>query len=35
MAAELGVDAAMLQTVLEKYIRQHLAELSEIKVNLR
>ena len=35
MAAELGVDAVTLQTVLEKYIRQHLSELAEIKVNFR
>ncbi|MBF0093054.1 MAG: hypothetical protein HQL34_00760 [Alphaproteobacteria bacterium] len=35
MAAELGVDAGTLHTALEKFVREHLGELSEIRPNLR
>lgn len=34
MAAELGVDAHEMEQVLERYIRDHLAELAEIKVDV-
>jgi hypothetical protein len=35
MAAELGVEAHAMETVLEARVRQHLAELAEVKVELR
>ena len=35
IAAELGVDAHLMETVLDKHVRQHLAELSDIRVELR
>jgi hypothetical protein len=35
LAAELGVDAHLTETVLDKHVRQHLAELSDIRVELR
>ena len=35
MAADLGVDAHQLEQVLERYLRSHLAELAEVKVELR
>jgi hypothetical protein len=35
MAAELGVEAHAMETVLVAYVRQHLAELAEVKVELR
>lgn len=35
MAAELEVDAHRLEQVLEKYLRAHLSELAEVKVELR
>lgn len=35
MAAELGVDAHAMEQVLDKYLRQHLAELAEVKIELR
>ncbi|MFO1127723.1 MAG: elements of external origin [Rhodospirillales bacterium] len=35
MAAELGADPHRLQTVLENHVRQHLAGLAEIKIDLR
>jgi predicted patatin/cPLA2 family phospholipase len=35
MAAELEVDAHKLHTVLERHLRDHLAELAEIWPNLR
>jgi hypothetical protein len=35
IAAELEVDSHRLHTVLEKQVREHLAELAEIKPNLR
>jgi len=34
MAAELDVDAHMMEQVLDRYIRDHLAELAEIKIDL-
>ncbi|MCP4243938.1 MAG: elements of external origin [bacterium] len=34
MAAELGVDAHQLEQLLDRYIRDHMAELAEIKVDL-
>jgi hypothetical protein len=35
LAAELGVDAHMMETVLDKHVRQHLAELSDLRLELR
>lgn len=35
MAAELGIDAHAMEQVLDKYLREHLAELAEIKIDLR
>ena len=35
MAAELGVDAHALQTVLETHVRQHLGELAEVRPEFR
>lgn len=35
MAADLGVDPHQLELVLERYLRTHLAELAEVKVELR
>jgi hypothetical protein len=35
MAAELEVDAHKLHTVLERHVREHLAELAEIRPSLR
>ena len=35
MAAELEVDAHELHTVLERHVRDHLAELAEVRPNLR
>jgi len=35
IAAELGADAHLMETVLDKHVRQHLAELSDIRVELR
>jgi len=35
IAAELQVDSHQLHTVLERQVREHLAELAEIKPNLR
>ena len=34
MAAELGVDAHLMERVLEHHIRQHLADLAEIEIEL-
>lgn len=34
IAAELGVDAHAMETALTKHVRAHLAELSELKVDL-
>lgn len=35
MAAELGVDAHRMEVVLDKYLRGHLSEMAEIKIDLR
>lgn len=35
MAAELDVEAHLLEQLLDKYVRQHLAEQAEVKVELR
>jgi hypothetical protein len=35
IAAEFGVDAHTMETVLDKHVRQHLAELSDVRVELR
>ncbi len=35
MAAELGVEAHLMEQVLEHHIRQHLADLAEIEIELR
>ncbi|MEN3976903.1 elements of external origin [Emcibacter sp. SYSU 3D8] len=35
MAAELGVDVAAMQTVLEKHVRLHLSELADVRPEFR
>lgn len=35
MAAELGVDPHKMEQVLEKFLRQHLSDMAEVKVELR
>ena len=35
MAAELGVEAHQMQKVLEAHVRSHLADLAEVKLELR
>lgn len=35
MAAELGVDPHQMEQVLDKYLRKHLADLAEVKIDLR
>ena len=35
VAAELEVDPLQLHTVLERYVRDHLAELAEVRPSLR
>jgi hypothetical protein len=35
MAAELGVEAHQMQKVLEAHVRSHLADLAEVKFELR
>ena len=35
MAAELGVEAHRMEQVLERYPRRHLADMAEVKVELR
>jgi hypothetical protein len=35
MAAELGVDAHRMEQVLDMYLRQHLTEMAEVKIELR
>jgi len=35
MAAELRVDPHVMETVLEQHVRRHLAELSDVRVELR
>lgn len=35
MAAELGADPHLVEQVLDKFLREHLAELAEVKIDLR
>lgn len=35
MAADLGVDAHRMEQVLDKYLRRHLADMAEVKIELR
>lgn len=35
MAAELGIDAHKVEVILDKYLRSHLMELAELKIELR
>jgi hypothetical protein len=35
MAAELGVDPNRMEEVLDRYLREHLSELAEIRVELQ
>ena len=35
MAAELGLEQHQLHTVLERHVREHLAELADVRPNLR
>jgi len=35
MAAELGSDPHLVEQVLDKFLREHLAELAEVKIDLR
>lgn len=35
MAAEIGVDAHQMETVLDRYLRQHLLEMAEVRIDLR
>lgn len=35
MAAELGVEAHALEQVLDRYLRAHLADMAEVKIDLR
>jgi hypothetical protein len=35
MAAELGIDPHRVEQVLDRYLREHLAELGEVRVDLR
>jgi hypothetical protein len=35
MAADLGISAHQMQTVLEAYVRQHLGELSDVRPEFR
>ena len=35
MAAELDVDPHRMEQVLDKYLREHLAEMAEVKIDLR
>jgi hypothetical protein len=35
MAAELEIDTHKLHTALERYVREHLGELAEIRPSLR
>jgi len=35
MAAELGADPHLVEQVLDKFLRDHLAELAEVKIDLR
>lgn len=35
MAAELGVEAHTVEAVLDKYLREHLAQMAQVKLDLR
>jgi hypothetical protein len=35
MAAELGVDPHKMEQILDKYLRKHLADMAEVKLELR
>ena len=35
MAADLGISAHRMQTVLEAHVRQHLGELSDVRPEFR
>ncbi len=35
MAAEIGVDAHRMETVLDQYLRSHLLEMAEVRIELR
>ena len=35
MAAELGIEAHALEQVLDRYLRAHLADMAEVKIDLR
>jgi hypothetical protein len=35
MAAELGLEAHQMEQVLDKYLRKHLADMAEVKIELR
>ncbi len=35
MAAELRVDPHIMETVLDRHVRRHLAELSDVRIELR
>ena len=35
MAAELGIEAHAMEQVLDRYLRAHLAEMAEVKIELR
>lgn len=35
MAADLGSDAHKIEVVLDKYLRAHLMEMAEIRIELR
>ena len=35
MAAELGVDAHRMEQVLDMYLRAHLTDMAEVKIELR
>lgn len=35
MAAELGIEAHQMEVVLDRYLRQHLLEMAEVKIELR
>ena len=35
MAAELGIEANAMEQVLDRYLRAHLAEMAEVKIELR
>jgi hypothetical protein len=35
MAAELGVEAHRMELLLDTYLRAHLAEMAEVRIELR